>query len=87
MKKMLLSVIALFAAGMAYSQSYPKQPDPATVRVEYYKKQEVKPDAAKKEAVNQPAPKDEKNQPSPEFLKKDEKVKNSGRNAVAQNNK
>ncbi len=87
MKKMLLSVTALFATCMAFSQSYPKQPDPAIVRVEYYKKPEVKPDSEKKEAVNQPATKEEKSQPSPEILKKEEKVKNTGRTAVAQNNK
>ncbi len=60
MKKIILSLGLLFAAGAASAQSYTAQPDPTIVNVVYYQKpaEEVK---EVPEATTQDAPKQEPN--------------------------
>lgn len=87
MKKMLLSVSALFAVTIASAQSYPKQPDPSVVNVVYYKKEAVKEIPKKEETATQQPAREEKPQSEQEAIRKEDKVKNATRNAVAQNNK
>lgn len=86
MKKILLSLSALFAVSVAAAQSYPKQPDKTVVEyVNYQKPAEVPKEEVKAEEVQAKDAKTEKAQPA--ARKEDNKIQKATNPAILNSNK
>lgn len=86
MKKIVLSLSALFAVSVASAQSYPKQPDKTVVEyVNYQKPAETPKEEVKAEETQAKDAKTEKVQPAAK--KEDDKIQKATNPAILNSNK
>jgi hypothetical protein len=86
MKKIVLSLSALFAVSLASAQSYPKQPDKTVVEyVNYYQKPAENPKEEVKQEEVQNA--DKKTEKQPAVKKEDNKIEKATNPAILNSNR